>query len=399
MNYFSFFQWNPLRFINHYRRTQLGLVGTLLIICSGCAATGLPNLPNFLGGGSTAAGIPVVDRLALDRITTEKRTEFPEEHLSLLPRKERPAVKDTDSEVPTLSLRGKALGTPPDTPFLIDLYTDKTTYSMGRAEIISTNEGEENEFWPIIAYDNVGSADHEFDFIYLLNPPEGGVRYLVVNGGEYKESDVKRYGFEGTLITPGPDSNINEPAEVLKIDFGFSFPHPPRYEEDLELAKDVAKAIDKVVSGIQDSRNTVTKIEEELNLERNRVIPEGDKKQQELARQQKKIVTLEKKLTELQIEIDQEISSVHARFFDFFLLRQSISNDYAQYIASNQYLWLPTKGKEKARKIFAEIQEIDAREETAYNSFNGLSPDRETLEQKHGEMQVVIAENGNMSKE
>ncbi|MBU0729003.1 MAG: hypothetical protein KKA70_04605 [Proteobacteria bacterium] len=377
---------SDLTFSNSPKKTVAILcIGVASLILSGCASTGLFS--------ERTAGISSVNAHSLSKAALDSRAAYTNESLPLIPREARAEVKEEGRAQASLSLVGKSLSSANDKNIKIELFTDKINYSTGYVKVLAQDNAGQDEFWPIIAHDNVGSHSGVFEYIYILSLPRGGIRYLVLNGGPYANGEKKYTGFEGSLIEPGSSNNTSEPDKVVKIDFGFNFPTPPIYAEDTDLADDVVDVISGKIAAIKSTKAKIIKTKNELaQLQSTETTPEKE------AKKQLKIQGLEKKVTELQDELTFEIESTQTRLLDYFGLRQQISNNYDSFIKSNHFHWADESQKQDYRNTILKMVAIDKKVHTAYNAFLEDSPDKQKLDVQHNNMTVLIDLNKDFDK-
>ncbi|MBU0483087.1 MAG: hypothetical protein KKB30_01065 [Proteobacteria bacterium] len=362
---------------NHSSNTLTTIQSLALHLVAFLLLTGCSSI-NTIFYAQNSTGLPLVDSNTLSRLAENSRAKADSAQLEFIPRKARPALDKANIPPPTLSLKGYALKDP---SLIINLYTDKIDYSTGYTEI-------NQDRWQIIAFDNIGRADSTFEFIYILTSPEGEVQYLVINGGKFRTSEGNFIGFEGTLIKPGTGNNLENPAQITKIDFGYNFPRPPVYQTLSDEAKNLAKQIEKMTGIIQSNYMESSKMEADLSQLRSATLTTGHEE-----KHQQNIIQLKNKIAELTDIITRQAKETRAQFEIYFGLRQKISNEFAAFSTSNQFFWENGKEKQKHQNAFRRIIDEDLKIEATLKVFGVYVGDNTTLLEKQQKTRDVIAQN------
>lgn len=361
-------QWSPKRECRKFPMLHAWVLFLVFLAINGCStmpSSGLLPFPSEQGG------IPAAQVLEVSDIVARMRSEYPDLSATAVPYEGRHFGKAYASPEPVLALAGKGRAISSEEHVAVRLYLDKASYTAGYVEVAW--DGGTPEVLPIVAFDNKGRPDGVFDYIYLLTRDDGGMYYLDLVGGEYGGMNVKYVGFEGTLIVPGPGPSLRNGTKVYKLDFGFRFPLPPEFAAHVGKAGDLAGSLSKGSRSLLSRKAELERTQEELLGLRN-TPPAEDK----AAAQEKKIQALEARVTTLKAGISSDTDLLESAFSEYFVLRQTISDSYADFISSNYYTWMPPGDQLDYWKEWRKMQGYDEKVEEAYQPFLDFAgnPDR-----------------------
>ena len=292
---------------------------------------------------------------------------------------------------PTLALKGVAKSLKNSNAHNVSLFMDKPNYHEGKL-VIDINGT--SEIWPIVAFKNRGEYNGNFfEFVYLLSNNRGEMRSLVIVGNEFKEDESRFIAYEGTLIVPGDGPNWKRWSNAYKIDFGYKLPKRTIYSESLLEAKNKAKEVDKQLKSMKKQRAGI------------------EAKSAAIASLVEKMKTLENKIT-IQSEIDQKNAEkllveealqtakieIEKNLIDLIKVRERISYEYAAFVQTNQYTWLPPKEQNKHYKKWQGTASVDTSIDVFMEDLVSFIGDFQQINFNHEGMIYTINENNNEGK-
>jgi len=354
---------------------------SFLLAMGGCSSI---QTSGFMSFPAERGGIASDQVLEVSNVVSRMRSEYPDLSATSVPYEGRSVSGARALPAPALTGKGRAVSS--GEPVSVKLYLDKSSYSEGYVDV--EWNGGARETLPIVAFDNKGRPNEVFDYIYLLRRGEGGLCYLVLVGGEYGGLNVKYVGFEGTLIVPGSNQSLETDAQVYKLDFGFRYPLPPEFEAHVRKAGELSGSLYKESRTILSKEAELDKVEEELVRLRN-TPPAEDK----AGAQEKRVRELEARATTLKEGGSSDKDYVESVFSEYFSLRRSVSDSYADFLSSNHYLWMDRESQLGYWKQWRKMQAYDEKVEEVFQPFLGLAGNPERLKEDRKQALRAVEKN------
>lgn len=223
-------------------------------------------------------------------------------------------------------------------PVSLTLFLDKSAYQEGYARV-TVGQGHSST-WPILAFDQRGKAEGDFEFLYLLGNPAGGNAYLALLGGSYQEGDAALYGMEGTLLIPSPAGTVAGWQRAYKLDFGFRTPAEPAYRALVDEAAQQFRGFERRMSSL-----------ERIQAEHQRVEGQHTRllEQAEAAETPSEaLVAAEKRLTTLQGQWVREKAEARELAIRYYQTRARLAQAFAAFLDSNRYRWRRLEEQQEA---------------------------------------------------
>jgi hypothetical protein len=228
-------------------------------------------------------------------------------------------------------------------PVSLTLFLDKTSYQEGYARV-TLGQGHSST-WPILAFDQRGKADGDFEFLYLLGNPAGGSAYLALLGGSYKEGDAALYGMEGTLLIPSPAGTVAGWQRAYKLDFGFRAPAEPAYRALVDEAAQQFRNYERRMSSLE----RIQAEHQRLEGQRTRLLEQAgaeDTKAEDT--KSEALVAAEQRLTTLQEQWVSEKAEARTLAIRYYQTRARLAQAFAEFLDSNRYRWRRLEGQQEA---------------------------------------------------
>ncbi len=297
------------------------------------------------GGRQGPGGVPAALAAKVSLVVAQTRSQFPELSGADIPYDAITPPDAASAGEPELALLGDGVGVEPGLQTDVRprvkaaLYLDKHAYARGTLEL--TPQGQPAERWSIVAYDQVGSPGKTFNFTYVMANPAGQLRYLVLIGGRYSKDGADWLGYEGTLIQPGPDNDLERWTRAFKLDFGYRLPLVPAHQPKVERAERLFGELGRDMARLGRLRESISAAEGDLATLRNSEVPP-----EQAAGREQRIADAQSQLEVQRSERDALVNRTEATFVEYYGLRQAIEGDYAAFTRSNRYLWLDTDGRQ-----------------------------------------------------
>jgi hypothetical protein len=357
------------------------LAGALL---AGCAAQTAE-----LSAGGFAAG----DGGRLSLAVAQSRAQFPELSAQGLAY----AMRESKAGggAPELALRGTGVGFSRGLQLKergkgsIQLYLDKATYARGYAVV--QLEGGAEEKWPIVAYELRGKAGERFEFSYLLAPPGGGLRYLVLLGGNYTDAGKEVLAYEGTLFIPAAGKPVDEWARAFKFDFGYKYPARAAYLAGVDEAESLFRELQRDVPAIQSLSERAAKTENDAASARQT----GDGA---TARRGPDPAALAARAGDLKAQLAQKIGETEAKALHYYEVRTAADNAYAAFVLTNPYTWRNIAGQADAYKRWQKVEFHHPAIDKLVETLVTFLPDPKRLESARSQAMALFAKNNNWDK-
>lgn len=223
-------------------------------------------------------------------------------------------------------------------PVSLTLFLDKSNYQEGYARV-TVGQGHSST-WPILAFDQRGKADGDFEFLYLLGNPAGGGAYLALLGGNYKDGDAALYGMEGTLLIPSPAGTVAGWQRAYKLDFGFRSPAEPAYRALVDTAERQFRSYERRMSSLE----RIQAEHQRLEAQHTRLLEQtGDAEAKP-----EQLVASEQKLSTLQGQWVSEKAEARALAISYYESRAKLAQAFADFLDSNRYRWRRLEGQQEA---------------------------------------------------
>ncbi|MCH8842532.1 MAG: hypothetical protein IID61_06080 [SAR324 cluster bacterium] len=371
-------------------RTSLFTIIMLsLITAAGCGG------PLF--STAQSSGLPERNTAALSGIVNDSRAAHPGISAASVPHEPRTLSEDDPAVEIELALKGEGVavfagkGVDEASKANLELHLNKSNYAEGELRV--TFSGEDEQIWPIIAFDLLGERDDEFEFIYVVSTPDSKVRYLAIIGGKYDVDDNEYVGYEGTLVSPKEGSAIEEWAWLYKIDFGYRYPVDPKYAADIEATDAALDAVNDGVSQVDSTKENIA--ETKTDLETNKAEPKTNDNRASLKEEKKQ---LEEQLESLEKALEKAIAETETAIAGYYDQRTAVSNDFAEFTTFNQYHWLDTDGKTDHFEDWQEVESLDEDMDELYKGFLPDAADKDKIKSAREEALEVIQKNDNSAK-
>lgn len=370
----------PRRRKDHRMAVLLLLSSLVLVACAG-KTTEL-----------TAGGFAASNGDALSLAVAQARAQFPElsaQGMAYVPREAKP-----ESTPPMLALQGSGTGfsrglqLTERTKGSIKLYLDKTSYARGYAVVKLGDAGEER--WPIVAYELRGKASDRFEFSYMLEAPDGGLRYLVILGGTYSNGGKDLLAYEGTLFIPTPGKGLAEWARAYKFDFGFKYPVRPAYQEGVDEAETLFRELQGDIPAIDDLSE---------RLERARQAADAAKRAASTASGRgPDPAALDAKVADLKAQRDKKISETEVKALHYYEVRTQVDNAYAAFVLSNPFTWRDVDGETDYYQRWQKVEFEHPLIDQLMDRLVTYLPDAKRLETSRAAAMALFAKNDNWDK-
>ena len=370
-----------------------------------CAALLIALLAMLAGCGKQAAtapgegGLPLAIQERLSLITAQTRVQFPQFSGSEIPFEPLPETEAPPPALETPALKGKGvriqrgvqIGKPEQRPFALHL--DRESRAHGYLVVGGSGEGNtQGERWPIVAYALSGNARKDFRFTYLLQGPDGGLRYLVLIGGAFSRAKEEFHGFEGTLIQPGPEGSLVNWRQAHKIDFGYEFPKTPPHQQKVEQADGLFKELGREIPATGRAREHLAGLRADVKDTRRRAATGNDPKAVE------KLPKLEKELEQAEAEWPPRIQGIEEKLLRYYNLREALSGEFRDYLSSNPYTWKDLRGQRAVFDAWKVVEYHHPAIDELVVTYLGLNRDHEVVLQARRKAMDVIVGNDNWSR-
>ena len=220
----------------------------------------------------------------------------------------------------------------------LTLFLDKSGYQEGYARV-TLGQGHSGT-WPILAFDQRGRADGDFEFLYLLGNPAGGNAYLALLGGGYQDGDMALYGMEGTLLIPSPSGTVAGWQRAYKLDFGFRTPAEPAYRALVDQATLHFRNYERRMSSLE----RIQAEHQRAEAQHTRLLEQAGEAETPSAA----LVAAEQRLTDLQGQWVREKAEARTLAIRYFETRAGLAQAFAEYLDSNRYRWGRLEAQQEA---------------------------------------------------
>lgn len=366
-----------------FRLAGFGALWIMLLFALGACAEGR------LKRGPSGLSPRLVEQASL--VVGQTRAQFPQLSGKNIPYRMREPRPENLSP-PELALRGVGTSMTPglqdEAPSRISLslFVDKGTYTEGYLKVKKAG-GE--EVWPIIAFDHAGQADGVFGFTYILATPLGGLRYLVVIGGEYTEKDQSYFGFEGTLIHPEPSKGLEKWKRAFKIDFGYKFPSPPEYPGKVAAADKLFRELQEDVRNVERLQQAVAEARNRFELLQKRPLGKSPPEERERA-----LTKAKSGADSLEASLENRIGDTEEKFHRYYQVRRDIAVNFSKFLESNYYLWRDLPEKQELFDQWKAVEYHHDRIDLLVLQFMNHLKEKQKLDQaRRTAMKVITTEN------
>jgi len=350
------------------------------------------------GGRQGPGGVPAALTAKVSLVVAQTRSQFPELSGADIPYDAITPPDAASAGEPELALQGSGVGVEPGLQTgsrphaLVALYLDKRAYARGTLEL--TPQGQPAERWSIVAYDQVGSPAKSFSFTYVMANPAGQLRYLVLIGGRYRKDGADWLGYEGTLIQPGPDNDLERWVRAFKLDFGYRLPLVPAYQPKVEQAERLFSELGRSMARLERLREGLSAAEGDLATLRSSEVPP-----EQAARRGQRIADVQARLDAQRGERDALVKRTQAAFVEYYGLRQAIAGDYAAFTRSNRYLWLDTDGRQEFYDRWKVVEFHHPRIDTLVSDFLTVSDQGGPVLDARKAAMAAVTEQDNWAKD
>lgn len=335
-----------------------------------------------------------VEKVSL--VVGQTRAQFPQHSGGAIPYQIREADPDALPK-PELALQGGGVSMTPglqqetSRKITLSLFLDKEKYAVGWVQVTLPSGAREK--WPVVAFEKTGAPDDDFGFTYVLVTPTGQLRYLAVIGGRYEDGEKTYLGFEGTLVIPGKNHDLEHWKRAYKVNFGYKFSDPPAYQVLVARATGLFQEVGAEVKRVERIRGRISEVEGRIATLRVRPPVGGSEGERGQA-----MAAAAEEMNTLENEMAAFLSATEAKFLLYYRLREEIAGAYAAFVATNHYRWQDQDGKQDFFDRWKLVEFHHPRIDEMVLAFMVHAKDKGTLDLTRARAMKTITGHNNWSK-